>query len=539
MTILRGIQTRPQRSMGEPRSLGGQIGRAGALIMLWSMIDKLLAIAKEMMTAHRFGVSPSLDVFNLAYSFPGIVVLFSSVLGAALVPLYLEWHNRSSREADSHATWLIYLTIMIYAVLALICWVFSPEIIRLIGYGFQPKERQSAVAMERLLVLLIFIDGAGILFRGILHAKKLFSHLYIAPLFVNATIIFLLFFDMGPDIYLLVWGFLVGTAMKTVYMGVAMYREGFQYGTPYPFDPPKVKAFWLLAIPMLGNALIANSNLLIDQVMATQLPSGSVSTLRYAMRINDFPVQVVIAAVSMAIFPFISEEAAAGNRDNLKHIFKYSLIFLGFITIPITCLVLLFSEDLVVVLLQRGAFDMEAARLTAQTLVCYSLGLSFYAYTFINGSFFAALQNTKTLFYMGIGSIALNVFFNFLFMHLIGVRGIALSTSVTMLIISLYYVYVLKRRLGISDLSEIFSSFYRMILAAGCMLSTGFISLRLLQMVTSDKWIYLPVTFTLACISYLGVVWVFRTEDLNTCWEALTRMLRAPVMSRKDYRTPY
>ncbi len=501
--------------------------------MIWSMADKILAIGKEVLTAQRFGVSASLDVFNLAYSFPGTIILLSGVLGAAFVPLYLEWRNRSSQEADSHATWLIYSTTLLFTGLALICFVFTPEIIQLIGYGFPPQEKQSAITMERLLILLVIIDGAGILFRGILHARKFFSHLYAAPLFVNITIIFLLFFDMGLNIYVLVWGFLIGTLMKTVYMGIALYRKGFQYGTPQPFDRQKMKALWLLAIPMLGNALIANSNVLIDQVMATQLPAGSISTLRYAFRINDFPVQVVITAISMAIFPFISEEAAAGNHENLKGIFKYTLIFLGFLTIPITCLLILFSEDLVVLLLKRGAFDMEAARQTAQTLVCYSLGLFFYAYTFVNGSFFAALQNTRALFYMGIASLLLNVFFNFVFMHLIGVKGIALSTSFTMLIISIYYIYLLKRRLDISDLSEIFSSFYRMIFAAACMLGTGFLLLRLLQMVTTEKWIYLPITLALVCISYLGVIWLFRTEDLNTCWDAVARMLRTSVMGKK------
>ena len=520
--------------MSEAPSLAGQIGRASVIIMIWAMVDKILAIGKEMMTAHRFGVSAALDVFNVAYAFPGIIVLFSGVLGAALVPLYLEWRTRSSQEADSHATWLIYVTTLLFAALTLICFIFTPEIIQLIGYGFQPWEKQLAVTMERLLILLIIIDGAGILFKGILHARKLFSHLYVAPLFVNITIIFLLFFDMGLDIYVLVWGFLIGTLMKTVYMGIALYQKGFQYGTPLPFDRPKMKAFWLLAIPMLGNALIANSNVLIDQVMATQLPAGSISTLRYAFRINDFPVQVVITAISMAIFPFISEAAAAGNQENLKGIFKYSLIFVGFLTIPITCLVVLFSEDLVILLLKRGAFDMEAARQTAQTLVCYSLGLFFYAYTFVNGSFFAALQNTKTLFYMGIASLLLNVFFNFVFMHLIGVKGIALSTSFTMFIISIYFIYLLKRRLGISNLSEIFSSFYRMILAAACMLGTGFLLLRLFQMVTIERWIYLPITITLVCISYLVVIWMFRTEDLTTCWDALARILHTMVMSKKN-----
>jgi putative peptidoglycan lipid II flippase len=519
--------------MSESTGLAGQIGRAGAVIMIWSMADKILAIGKEVLTAQRFGVSASLDVFNLAYSFPGTIVLFFGVLGAAFIPLYLEWRNHSSRAADSHATWLIYVTTLLFTCLALICFVFTPEIIRLIGYGFQPWEKQLAVTMERLLILLIIIDGAGILFRGILHARKFFFHLCVAPLFVNITIIFLLFFDMGLDIYVLVWGFLIGTLMKTAYMSIVLYKKGFHYGTPLPFDRQKMKALWFLAIPMLGNSLIANSNVMIDQVMATQLPEGSVSTLRYAFRINDFPVQAIIAAVSIAIFPFISEEAAAGNKENLKGIFKYTLIFLGFLTIPITCLVMLFSEDLVVLLLKRGAFDMEAARQTAQTLVCYSLGLFFYGYTFVNGSFFAALQNAKALFYMGIASIFLNVLFNIVFMHLIGVRGIALSTSFTMFIISIYFVYLLKRRLDISNLSEIFSSFYRIILAGACMLGTGFLCLRLFQMVTTERWIYLPVTLTLVCISYLAVIWRFRTKDLNTCWETMARMLRNLFLGKK------
>ena len=521
--------------MSESPSLASQIGRASVIIILWSVADKILAVGKEMLTAHRFGVSASLDVFNLAQSFPGItILLFTATLAPALVPLYLEWRTQSAGEADSHATWLIYLASLFFAVLALICFFFSPEIIRLIGYGFQAGEKSLAVAMERLLVLLIFLDGVGILFRGVLHARKCFAHLYIAPIFVNFTLVFLLIFDMGLDIYLLVWGFLIGTLLKTVYMGIALKREGFRYGLSSPLDPQRVKAFLLLAIPMFGSSLIANSNLMVDHVMATQLPAGSLSTLRYALRIHDLPIQVVIATISIAIFPFISENVASGNRQNLRGIFKYALIFLGFLTIPNTCLMILFSEDLVVLLLKRGAFDMAAARQTAETLVCYSLGLFFYGYTFINGSFFIALQKAKVLFYMGIFSVFLNTGLNFLFMHWIGVRGIALSTSVTMFIISLYFIYLLKLRLGIGDFSEILSSFSRMILAAVCMLGTGFLLFWLFPMVTAERWVSLPITLVLVCLTYLGVVWLFRTEDLNACWQASVGLLRPLIGGKKS-----
>lgn len=511
--------------------MASQIGKASAIIMVCAMADKILAIGKEVLTARRFGVSASLDVYNVAYSFPGTVVtLFAAVLVSAFVPLYIEWTNRTSlQDADSHATWLIYVTAMFFLILYAICYFLSPLIIQLFGYGFNPDGKLLGVAIERLIIVLIFIDGAGILLRGVLHARKMFFHLYVAPIFVNVVTILFLIFNAKLGIYVLAWGLLIGTLLRTVYMVIALRHEGFLFKRTLPFDPQKMKAVWLLALPMLGSDLIANSNMIVDQVMATQLPAGSVSTLRYAFRINDFPIQVIITAVSRAIFPFISEYAAAGNHDNLKKVYKYSLIFLGFLTIPITCLVILFSGDIVAILLKRGAFDAVAARHTSHALACYSLGLFFYGYTFVNGSFFAALQSTKTLLYMGFVSIALNVIFNFVFMHFWGAKGIALSTSVTMCIISIWFIFLLKRRLGIFDMTEILSNIYRILFAAACMLGAGFLTLRLFKMISAGRWVYFPITGALACAVYLGVVWMFRTEDIASCLDALMRMGRKMI----------
>ena len=514
--------------MSESKSLASQIGKATAVIMILSVADKILAIGKEMLTAHRFGIAASLDVFNVTQAFPGIMMLFfSGALVSAFVPLYLEWRNRCSpEEADSHATWLIFLTTAFFAVLALITLSLSPIIFQFIGYGFGPKEKQLSIVMGRLLSLLILIDGAGILFRGILHARKMFLHLSVAPIFLNLMIIFFLYFDMGLDIYVLVWGFLIGTLLKTIYMGFALRYEGFSFRTTMPFDRTKVSTLWWLTLPLLGSELIANSNLLIDQVMATQLPAGSVSTLRYAFRINDLPIQVVIAAISRAIFPFISEEFIAGRRDNLQNIFKYSLIFVGFLTIPITCLMVLFSEDIVTLLLKRGAFDLDAARQTAQTLACFSLGLFFYAYTFINGTFFVALQKPKVLLYMGVVSIFLNIFFNFLFMHFFGVQGIALSTSATMGIISIWFMFLLKKNLGITNLSQTFSSFSRLLLAAAGLFGTALIIVTLFEFASVSRLISVPVAAGVSSLCYLGIIWSFRTPDLDTCITVLTNKIK-------------
>ena len=182
----------------------------------------------------------------------------------------------------------------------------------------------------------------------------------------------------------------------------------------------------------------------------------------------------------------------------------------------------LFSEDLVILLLKRGAFDLEAARQTAQALVCYSLGLFFYAYAFINGTFFAALQKAKMLLYMGIVSIFLNVLFNVLFMHFWGAKGIALSTSATMGIISIWFIFLLKRHLGITNLSQTLSSFTRIIFAAAGMLGTGLIMVKLFELTSISRLIYVPIAAVSASLCYIGIIWLFRTADLDACITILT-----------------
>lgn len=62
-----------------------------------------------------------------------------------------------------------------------------------------------------------------------------------------------------------------------------------------------------------------------------------------------------------------------------------------------------------------------------------------------------------------------------------------------------------------------FSSFYRMILAATCVLGTGLIIVNLFEFASVSRLISVPIAATASSLCYLGIIWVFRTVDLNTC----------------------
>lgn len=497
-----------------------QIGKAGIILLLSTLGDKVLAVVKEMVTADRFGISSSLDVFNIAYAFPSIVVLFSSAaIISAFVPLYIEWSRLyPGQEADGRARALLLLTTGVFCLLAAAASILSPWIFPLFGRGFGPQDTSLGIALQRWLALLMLLDGAGTLLSGLLLARKKFVALNTAPIFINLSIIGFLMLREHFGIYALVWGFLTGTLCKVFYLGCLLRMSGFQLFSKPLFDPTAIRNFVVLSLPLLGSELIANMNLLVDQVMATQLPPGSVSTLRYAYRMNDLPIQLVVLALSKAIFPFISKKAIENDLEGLRDVYGRCLEFLAFLTLPIICLMTLFSQEFVSLLLQRGAFDENAAKLTSDTLRCYSYGLFFYGYTFVNGAFFSALRKTSSLFYMGCLSVLLNFCFNVLLMRFMGVQGIALSTTITLALVSSGFLVLLKTRLQFPSVTALFKGPRLMLTATIFMYTVGLFSKEGGKLLSCNHWMVLGFSVPVAFLSYLCFLrfFVWRDEWLAT-----------------------
>jgi hypothetical protein len=86
-------------------------------------------------------------------------------------------------------------------------------------------------------------------------------------------------------------------------------------------------------------------------------------------------------------------------------------------------------------------------------------------------------------------------------------------------------MFLLKKNLGMTSLTQTFSSFYRLLLAAAGMLGTGWVIMKLFEFLSVSRLILVPIAASAASLCYLGIIWVFRTEDLNTCITVLIRNL--------------
>ena len=493
------------------------IGRAGAVLILLTVVDKILALGREVLVASRFGISSQLDVFNLAWAVPSITCLFfSGALTGAFVPLYVQWsHTRRPSDVQNAVMILIWGTIALFAILTIVLIAAAPILFPLLGFSFSDELREFGITISRLLALLVLFDGSGILLGALLQAEKRFFILQAAALSINVVTIMVLLLYEKMGIFALGAGLLAGTACKTACMAMALRRRGIRFFRKLFFDPQPVRTFVLLALPLFGSELVVNLNFLVDQIMAGTLSAGSISTLKYAYRVYDMPIQIIVIALARALFPFASEAALDRSYERMQGMFQNAIIFLGLITAPVICIGSLFSREIMQLLFERGAFDAAATQQTASTFVCYNIGLFFYAYAFINGTFFSALQATTVLFVMGCVSIILNVVLNGLLMNFIGVPGIALSTSITAGIVGAFFITLLVRRCAIRNLRPIVDNLLRIIVAAFC---TGVIGKALysgVALLVAPLFFRLGIAMIASGAVYGVVLWTVRTSEIE------------------------
>nr|WP_249115151.1 lipid II flippase MurJ [Desulfolutivibrio sulfodismutans] len=455
---IRGSSTRQalRRPFGRERHAMSQevmdgIRRSTLIIVGLTLLDKILALAKEMLFAYRFGVSRDLDVFNVAYAFPAILaMLLGQAVVSALVPLYMTWRERGPGELSRNLANLGSAAILFFLVLTVACAFWSEPIMAVIGYGFPEGEKALGESLVRLLVWLIFLEGGAAVLAGVLQADKSFAALYGAQLCINLAIIAALSFFGDMGVHALAMGFLIGTGVKALVMAVVLRGARFPLRPPRPPVTPCLREFFLLAWPLVIGGLVVNSNILVDQVMSTELPSGSVSALRYAYRINDLPLQLFVVAAAKAIFPFVSEQAEARDALGMRRVFWRGVLFLCMVSAGMTAFVLIFSTEIVTLLLRRGAFDDQAVASTALTLSWYAAGMVFASYAVLNGVFFTALRKNMTLMIVGVITMVCNAFFNLWFIRTIGgPEAVAMSTTVTVALTCTIFVAIIQRALGV------------------------------------------------------------------------------------------
>jgi putative peptidoglycan lipid II flippase len=194
---------------------------------------------------------------------------------------------------------------------------------------------------------------------------------------------------------------------------------------------PETKTLIRLGVPGAISAGVIQVNLFMDMIFASWLPTGAVSYLFYADRLNQLPLGVIGIAISTALLPELSKHIKSGHYEQAHDTQNRALEFALAITLPATMGLVILAGPLVALLFERGAFTSHDAQATGYTLSAFAIGLPAYVLVKILQTQFFARQDTKTPMMVAIGAVALNFTLNCCLIGPFSYVGLALSTALS------------------------------------------------------------------------------------------------------------
>jgi putative peptidoglycan lipid II flippase len=187
---------------------------------------------------------------------------------------------------------------------------------------------------------------------------------------------------------------------------------------------------------------------LVNTLLASLLPAGSVSFLYYADRVMEFPLGVFGIALATAALPSMAAQAARADHRALSDTLNFSLRLSAFIAVPAAVGLVALAGPIVGLLFQRGQFGAEAAAATSLALIAYAVGLPAFSASRIAAQTFYALGDTRTPVWLGFAAVAANVALALALMWPLGHAGLALASSLAAYVNLLGLGWRLRVRLG-------------------------------------------------------------------------------------------
>ena len=426
-----------------------------ATIGSFTMISRILGLAREILLANVVGPSLIGDVFIFAFKFPNFFrrMFAEGAFNAAFVPLFAGRLEEEGREAARRyagevvaimAAWMLFLTLVAMAAM--------PWILILLAWGWtdEPDKFDLAVNLTRITFPYLMFMVLTAMLSGMMNSLGKFAAAAAAPILLNIALISALLLVKYGIVDAAGHALAVAVALagmaQFLWLALACRRMNILPRMPWPKLTPGVRRLLVLMLPGVLGASVVHVNLLIDAFLATLLPEGSLMFLFLADRINQFPLGVVGVSVGVALLPLMTRQLRAGDDMAATYNQNRAIELALFLTVPAAAAFLAMGEPVIRVVFERGAFLPEHTPQTALALAAFAVGLPAAVLIKAFQPGFYARQDTVTPFKIGVFAVILNIVLAVTLMQFILHVGIALATSAAYWFNAIMLGYVLHRR---------------------------------------------------------------------------------------------
>ncbi len=401
------------------------------------MVSRLLGFVRDALIARIFGVDISTDAFFVAFKIPNLLrrLFTEGAVSHALIPMLASFKQNGDQNALKHFISKAAGTLIAWAtLLTVIATVLAPLIVFGLAPGFANQGPQFDIAVELLQTTLPYgLCMAIVAFSGaLLNAHNHYFIPALTPVFLNICMIAAAVWlapILNSPITALAWGVIAAGAVQVMIQIPVLRRLGLLPKLTIKRKDPDVSRLNHLLLPAIFSASITQINLLLDSLVASFLPIGSVSWLYYSDRLVEFPLGILGIGLFTVILPSLAENHVASKPQAFSATLDWGLRLVLLVGMPATIGLYFLAEPLLSTLFQYNEFTANDVHMAGLSLKAYTIGLLGYLFIKILIPGFTSRLDVKTPVRFGIYAMIVSLVLNAALVFPLAHAGLALATS--------------------------------------------------------------------------------------------------------------
>lgn len=424
----------------------------------FTLISRFTGFARDMILANFLGAGAISDAFFVAFKLPNLFrsLFAEGAFTTAFVPMLSHKLVTSGREESirfaSQAISVLAVFLAIFVVLMEFC---MPWVVELMAPGFanDPEKMKLSIELSRITFpFLLFISIVSFQ-SGILNSFGKFAGPAAAPVILNLMMIIAVFafvpFGETPA-HGISWGVTIAGLVEIFWLSYFLHRIDvkitLQFNIWQLIHQPEIKTLFKRIAPGILGAGVYQINMVVDTIIVSLVGTGAISWLYYANRIQQLPLGVVGAAISVALLPILSHHLKAGELREAEHTQNKAVEYGALLSIPASVALIVLAYPIIDILFRHGRFTMEDTIMTAQAVIAYSIGLPSYVMVKALAPNFFARGDTRTPVKYSIVVMIANLSLSIALMIPFGHVGVATATSLASFVSLYQYIRGLKKR---------------------------------------------------------------------------------------------
>ena len=400
------------------------IGKAALGLSVIVLFSKVFGFAEKLIVAHFFGTEAQADVYFAATAILfSVVFLVKELINPSILPVFAGALKTSFAASSALFKKVFLWMLVILTAFAFVMFFFSDTATALLVPGFSEDKRSLTSSLLRYLAPSCLFLCMATLTYTVLNCRRNFLKAAVPEttlkLMVATGLVILIPF-MG--IYALALTLTIASVM--VFMAQLFFiPEGRVLLARNPYTPDsEIKKTLTLMGPLVLGVVFSHISGLVDNMLASTLPTGHLSFLAYSKKLIDAILLVGPVALMTIVYSQLSHLNAEGKPDAFKTLFVRTLRLILFVSIPVAIVLVMLREPVVAALFESGRFTAQSTLGTSQALFIYAAGFVTFSLEALVVYSFYALSNTKVPVRAGLFGVLLDII---LAVSLVGPFGFA------------------------------------------------------------------------------------------------------------------